>query len=246
MEFLHDWWSSQDRLSHVRCLLAAKRIDQKASKMPLRQNIVQKTHIPRIASLLQTWINRSRDADEIEHTLASTLSIQFRFRELVHDIFDTETIEKGETNHHPQATNLRPLLLNALGFNVQRANRGKVQLKLRFDDAKCKDLAFVDGERLVRFLAGLIANAVRFSPAKGCVELRVGTLPGLYRISVIDQGRWYTSVDQDEIGSSTRDHSSAMLLHALGQKLGYRMNFESHMGKGNVCHLDISRIPPVR
>ncbi|MBF0323201.1 MAG: HAMP domain-containing histidine kinase [Magnetococcales bacterium] len=239
MDFLHAWWKVNDALPRVKRYLVEKRIDQKLNFPSPRRNLVAQAELARV---IDGVAQRTETPIKTKASLSGSRASQLRFRELIQDVLDIKMIEKGETGQNPCPCHLRPLLLHALGANTLMAIKREVRLHLQQNGMPSNVLVFADGTLLTGLLAGLIANAIRFSLPRGDVVVSILTQPGLCRVSVHDRGQPYEPEDSEEGKFSPNDHTAMMLLHVQSRKLGCRMSFESRFGEGNSSHLDLTRV----
>jgi signal transduction histidine kinase len=125
--------------------------------------------------------DRRDDALEVIERNSSTLA------QIVEDILDVSRIISGKLRLRMQAVDLPQLVSDALATVGPVAERKGVRLGSRIDPALTAIKA--DQDRLRQVLWNLLANAVKFTPASGSVDLNVSALPGGgVEICVVDTG----------------------------------------------------------
>jgi signal transduction histidine kinase len=108
--------------------------------------------------------------------------------QIVEDILDVSRIISGKLNLTLAAVDVRQLVADALVTVAPAADRKGVRLTSRVDPDVVTIQA--DADRLRQVLWNLLANAVKFTPSGGLVEVGVRPLPGAgVEISVSDSGR---------------------------------------------------------
>jgi PAS domain S-box-containing protein len=104
---------------------------------------------------------------------------------LVEDLLSIARIQAGEFEVHRRPLDLAELV--RLGVEAMRPAAKKAGLRLELD---CAGPARVlgDADRLDQVLANLLANAIKFTPAGGRVEVRLATTPEQATLTVSDDG----------------------------------------------------------
>ncbi|WP_337841375.1 ATP-binding protein [Rheinheimera sp.] len=125
--------------------------------------------------------------DKQQHMLSLAQQNSQRLANLINDLLD---IEKLAVNKMPFKFKLWPLqnlLHQSLELNQPVALARQVQLLL--DDPDQADAwVEVDDTRFQQLMANLLANAIRHSPVKGQVKIRIELQQTQVTVSVIDQG----------------------------------------------------------
>lgn len=106
---------------------------------------------------------------------------------LINDILDIEKLAAGKMLLQLQPLGLKSLLFEAKNRNLPLAQQAGVSLVVHADISPSLRV-LVDESRLQQVFANLLANAVRFSPAAGVVQLQAAQLGHKVRVSVVDQG----------------------------------------------------------
>lgn len=120
-----------------------------------------------------------------------------RMLSLVNDLLDLSKIERGIEPIHPERVDLRPLALEVVRELVPLLAARQLQMDAQLGTGDLVVLA--DPLRLQQLLRNLLANAIRFSPEGGRIELTArqdGS--GMVRVDVADRG---PGIPPDELES---------------------------------------------
>ncbi len=110
-----------------------------------------------------------------------------RLVRLINDILDVEKIESGKMGFRFAPVELMPLVETAVEGN--RAFVQGYEVELRITHAVEGVRVWADPDRLLQVMANLLANAAKFSPRGGVVEVAVTRGAGEVRVTVTDHGR---------------------------------------------------------
>ncbi|MFT3953910.1 MAG: ATP-binding protein [Piscinibacter sp.] len=172
-----------------------------------------------------------------------------RMLALVNDLLDVSKIESTVGTMHLERTDLRALV-REVAREVDPLLAGR-QLTLTLSLSELPMVARVDPMRFQQVVRNVLANAIKFSPFHGRIELSGETLAsGELRISVRDQG---PGIPPDEIervfeafvqSSQTKDGSGGTGLGlAICRKIleahGGRIHAENLAGGGTVFHIHL-------
>lgn len=107
---------------------------------------------------------------------------------LINDILDLSKIESGKMELVLSTVSVKPLCESSLNFVKQQATRKQIKLSCQIA-AELTNIE-ADERRLRQVLVNLLNNAVKFTPDRGCVELRVSADPlrEIVEFSVTDTG----------------------------------------------------------
>jgi signal transduction histidine kinase len=195
-------------------------------------------------SLLQT-----RPADEA--TRQDYLSIiadeSHRLEGLVGDLVDVRRIEEGRLELDAEPFDLGTLVEEQVRIFRGRSERHTIQL----DPVSGPLLVRADRNRLAQVIANLLANAVKYSPDGGIVEVRAAVRNGNACVSVRDHGIGIPAADRSRIftkffrGSAGLGGIGGMGLGlAVSREIveahGGSMSFESEVGRGSIFWFEVS------
>ncbi len=172
-----------------------------------------------------------------------------RLVRLINDILDIEKIESGRMPFDIRPMALAPLVQQSIDASGgYLADRGvEVALVEETPDVAAQ----VDPDRLHQVMLNMLSNAIKYSPAKGRVEVLVRRRDGVARISVKDEGpgipeefhaRIFGTFEQAD-SSDTREKGGTGLglsiVKAIVERLNGSVSFETTAGVGSIFHVDL-------
>ena len=177
---------------------------------------------------------------------------------LINDILDLSRIEAGRLDLHPQPTDLRALLADALAMFVPMAGERGVALRTRID-ADVPAAVLVDPLRLRQILLNLVGNAIKFTAA-GSVAVGADASPGddadtvTLVLTVADTGAGIAAGQQATIFEPfVQAHAPEALRHGSGlglsivkrlvDRMGGRIELQSELGRGSRFQVVLPGIP---
>jgi PAS domain S-box-containing protein len=119
-----------------------------------------------------------------------------RLLRLVGDLLFLSGIQAGTVTVGLRSTNLADVAVTAVDGMRPEAQRKRVDLALSATAAPCLP---ADPARIGELLGHLISNAVKFTPAGGMVEVRLGVDKDQAVIAVADTGSGIPLADQDRV-----------------------------------------------
>src|SRR5207244_3060234 len=133
--------------------------------------------------MLRTDGRKSEFFDEALRAVEQSACVQQR---LIEDILDVSRVITGKLHIEKKLINLRDVIRAAIEVIIPTAEQNGVHLRVRND----LDLA-VEGDetRLRQVIWNLLANAVKFTPAGGFIEVRTAREQNEARVSIQDSGR---------------------------------------------------------
>ncbi len=151
---------------------------------------------------------------------------------LINDILDLSKIEAGKTELDLSRFDLAGTIENALALVREQAAQHALGIELSIDPALG---AFVADERKVRqILLNLLANAVKFTPDGGRIDVRVALHDGVAKFCVQDTGIGISPHDHEAIFEQFRQAGNDPMRKRAGTGLGLtlaRKFIELHGGK---------------
>ena len=195
-------------------------------------------------SLLQT---RPVDETTRQEYLSIIADEARRLEGLVGDLVDVRRIEQGRLELDPQPFELGALVEEQVRIFKGRSERHTIQL----DGAGGPLVVRADRNRLAQVIANLLANAVKYSPDGGVVEVEAAVRNGDVRVSVRDHGIGIPEADRPRIftkffrGSKGLGGIGGMGLGlAVSREIveahGGRMGFESKVDRGSVFWFELT------
>ncbi len=105
---------------------------------------------------------------------------------MIRSLLDMERLENGTIQLHPQPTPLPEVMNEVTEIVMPLAMEADHQLTVDIDPAM--PMLQVDGNLMERVLVNLIENAIKYTPAGGCIRVTGSATGGAAYISVIDDG----------------------------------------------------------
>lgn len=109
-----------------------------------------------------------------------------RLRGVLDNLVDVTSLERKSTVYVFRDTDLKTIIKRARDMAAEVMNQKEVTIVAEIPEGDLKVAADVD--RLSRALFHLVDNAIKFSPEKAAVGLRVTRLDGGYEITIADSG----------------------------------------------------------
>lgn len=208
-----------------------------------------RTPLQSILGFSELGMVRGRQHEKLAAMFSDIHASGQRMLALVNDLLDVSKIESTVGTMHLERTDLRGLV-REVAHEVDPLLAGR-QLTLTLSLSDQPMVAKVDPMRLQQVVRNVLANAIKFSPFHGRIEVDGQTLAGgEVRVSVRDQG---PGIPPDEIehvfeafvqSSQTKDGSGGTGLGlAICRKIleahGGRIHAENVPGGGTVFHIDL-------
>lgn len=165
-----------------------------------------------------------------------------RLSRLVDDLLDYARMEAGTFQLDLQATDLAALTRRVVASLDPQLKHGRLKLISRLPEGPLD--AVVDGPRVEQILLNVLGNAIKFTPAKGKITIRLVTSATEVRWEIDDSG---IGIDKDALphvfekffqadSGTTREHGGTGLGLAISRSLveahGGRIGVESELGCG--------------
>ncbi|MBD2197090.1 MULTISPECIES: response regulator [Calothrix] len=165
--------------------------------------------------------------------------------ELINDILDLSKIESGKMEMKLTSVSVHPLCESSLNFVKQQARHKQIQLTCDIEESVSEIEA--DERRLLQVLVNLLANAVKFTPDGGSVnlEVRMNFLEQAVEFRVRDTGIGIAAADMGKLfqpfvqldSSLSRRYPGTGLGLSLVRRIvdlhGGSIRVESQLGKGS-------------
>jgi signal transduction histidine kinase len=147
---------------------------------------------------------------------------------LINDLLDLSKIEAGRMELELSTVSLRRVLESGLTVNADSAARGGVELRLRVDPDEIQLEA--DERKLRQVVFNLLANAVKFTPAGGVIDVSARRRDGVVEVAVADTGPGIAAGDTQLIFEEFRQAAGDSDGTGLGLPLARRF-VELHGGR---------------
>ena len=160
-----------------------------------------------------------------------------RLERLVGDVLDLAKLNAHRFTVHTQEVDMGRLVEQAYASFGEEARRREIDYRLS-GDAVAPTIV-TDGDRVLQVITNLLANAFRWTPDGGRIELGIATENGIVTVDVSDTG---PGIDQEErerifVPFISRDtHGTGLglpIARELALALGGRIELESRVGEGS-------------
>jgi signal transduction histidine kinase len=195
-------------------------------------------------------------SDEHAEYLGDILTSSKHLLQLINDVLDLAKVESGKMEFRPE-----PVDLAKLAHEVRDILRGLADSKrLRVDTHVDADVltAVVDPARLKQILYNYLSNAIKFTPERGEVHVRISR-EGLdfFRIDVQDTGpgiraedlaKLFVEFEQLESGAAQRHQGTGLglaLTKRLAEAQGGRVAVNSTPGAGSTFSAILPRVTKI-
>ena len=122
-----------------------------------------------------------------------------RLTRFVNDLLDVAALERGKVSLEPSMIDVGRLAQEVLAFFEPRLKEKMIHCEI----VRPSELppAFADAEKIRQVLINLMANAIKFTPDGGRIEIRlaVSVQPRCFRIAVKDSGIGISAEDQRKL-----------------------------------------------
>jgi signal transduction histidine kinase len=159
-----------------------------------------------------------------------------RLERLVGDVLDLAKLEANRFTVLTEEVEMQRLCEQAYRAFAEEARRRGIDYRRRFDAAPTIQS---DGDRVLQIISNLLANAFRWTPDGGTVELELATENGTVAVAVDDSGPGIRSQERERIfrpfwsQDSTGTGLGLTIARELALALGGRIDLESEPGKGS-------------
>ena len=151
---------------------------------------------------------------------------------LINDILDLTKIEADELELEFSEVQLSELLSRSITILKEKALKHNIQLS--YEEKEIPSSIVADERKLKQILYNLIANAVKFTPDGGKVQLKSEFADGLVQISIEDSGIGIKKQDLERIFHPFEQAESSLSRRFQGTGLGLSLTrsiVELHGGK---------------
>ncbi|HVZ33508.1 MAG TPA: ATP-binding protein, partial [Polyangiaceae bacterium] len=143
-------------------------------------------------SAILGWAEILRDQDSSEERRAKALEVIQRNAKaqtrLIADLLDVSRIATGSFRVELEALEtVGPMVQSAVESLLPSAQRAGIVMSASVDEPAGP--VFADAQRLQQVVWNLVANALKFTPREGSIQVLCGVVDGALRIRVVDTGQ---------------------------------------------------------
>ena len=160
-----------------------------------------------------------------------------RLERLVGDVLDLAKLNAHRFTVYPQEVDMAVLVERAHASFGEEARRRDIDFRL--DEDPEAPTIVTDGDRVLQVITNLLANAFRWTPDGGTVQLASELVDGSVRVDVSDTGPGIRPEEQERIFVpfiSRDNHGTGLglpIARELAHALGGRLELESTVGEGS-------------
>jgi signal transduction histidine kinase len=176
------------------------------------------------------------DEDERRRSLDVIAAEGLRLDRLVGDVLDLAKLDARRFALLHEEVDLRVVCERAYGAFATEARARGIDYELELVDGA---VLVTDGDRVFQVVSNLLANAIRWTPSGGRVELGLSRGDGEVRVSVADTGAGIAPEERERIfrpfwsGSGGGTGLGLTIARELAVALGGRIELESELGRGS-------------
>jgi signal transduction histidine kinase len=176
------------------------------------------------------------DPDLRAASLDVIASEAIRLERLVGDVLDLAKLEADRFTVLNEEVDMEQLCDHAYVAFGEEARRRRIDYRRRFDAAPT---ILSDGDRVLQIISNLLANAFRWTPDGGRVELELAAENGTVSVAVDDSGPGIAPKERDRIfrpfwsGDNTGTGLGLAIARELALALGGSIELESTPGEGS-------------
>jgi signal transduction histidine kinase len=183
-----------------------------------------------LSELLQE--GRIKERAKREELVALLASESGRLSRLIHNILDFGKIEQQTKVYHFEATEIGPLVEEAVKVMSYRLEEAGFKRQLKLPPGAVS--LTVDRDAVKQVLINLIDNAMKYSPEEKEIEIQVLARPGEVEIQVSDRGIGISPEQRDRIFDKFYRAPEAAQVNPKGVGLGLKIVkhiMDAHRGK---------------
>lgn len=244
-----------DEISHL-----SERFDEMASRLAAteereRQFLMSVSHELRtpltaiaghVSALLDGLID---DPALVRASLDVVAAETARLERLVGDVLDLAKLSAHRFTVHAQEVDMGRLVEQAYQSFGEEARRRDIDYQLV--ESEAPPTILTDGDRVLQVITNLLANAFRWTPDGGAIELATSSTNGTVTVDVVDTGPGIRAEERERIfapfisGDNQGTGLGLPIARELAVALGGRVELDTVVGRGSRFRLVLpARRPP--
>jgi PAS domain S-box-containing protein len=176
-----------------------------------------------------------------------------RLGDLINKFLDISKIEAGKSQVHKSPVDMKMLIEKVLDFNSQLAEKKKIRVNFE-SPAEVRNI-MVDRDMLEQVILNLYSNAVKYSPDRAEVTVRLFDDDKELAVEVRDTGygisetslphifeKFYRVTDNEKVIETTGSGLGLALVKEIVEIHGGKIKVESTLGKGSIFSFILPRV----
>ncbi len=135
-----------------------------------------------LQSLLDEYIQKSPESEEYQKLISSSC---FMAMHIIEDILDQSVIEKGILTLSKENILINPIINDTINLLRFRFEPKQIQVVTLLEE---EIRISIDGERIKRVIINILMNAIKFSPRKSVIHIKLIQKQDKCLLSISDQG----------------------------------------------------------
>lgn len=188
------------------------------------------------------------DPELVQASLDVVAAETVRLERLVGDVLDLAKLNAHRFTVHAQEVHMGALVEQAYATFGEEARRREIDYRLSGADEA--PTIVTDGDRVLQVISNLLANAFRWTPDGGVIELATAAAGGRVAVEVRDSGPGIQPAERERIFVPfiSRDNTGTGLglpiARELAVALGGQIELESDVGRGSCFRLVLPAVRP--
>ncbi len=153
-------------------------------------------NINNLSALLKEGLNGKLSKDQVDYFRFIENS-SARMNDLIERVLDVNAIESESLKMNLQVCDLAEILNTVADSFVLRASEKHIDMKRELPENKY--YAFIDRNYSIQVFENLLSNALKFSPEKSCIEVKLDEEDHTIVASIIDEGPGFSQEDKKQL-----------------------------------------------
>jgi two-component system phosphate regulon sensor histidine kinase PhoR len=212
-----------------------------------------------ITGFSELLLDPSLESEQSEEYATIILKESNRLSDLINKFLDISKIEAGKSQVRKSPVDMKMLVEKVLDFNSQLAD--KKDIAVTFDSPNDVSVVHLDRDMIEQVVLNLFSNAVKYSPEKATVAVRLIENESKMYVEVEDTGfgisekalphifdKFYRITDNEQVRDITGSGLGLALVKEIVEIHGGSVKVRSTLGKGSIFTITLpkeeSAMPP--